>query len=187
MASRTVCAPGCPDGLALVAVSGWPSKRTSSVAMGWLDRRTPMPPLAVDQRARNIVARRQYQGQRPRPEVRHQLFRQRGNFRHQRIEHRPIGDEHGKWVVGIAAFEVKDVFDGGKIQRVGAETVERFGGKDDHFAAFERGQRIGQVMAMLRVHIEKRKVNYLATPGGRCLCDSACLPKRFRRSRDRLL
>ena len=101
---------------------------TSSVAMGWLDRRTPMPPLAVEQGARNIVARRQYQGQRPRPEVRHEFFRQRGNFCHQRIEHRPIGDEHGQWVVGIAAFEVKDVFDGGKIQRIGAETVKCFGG-----------------------------------------------------------
>ena len=46
--------------------------RTSSVAMGWLDRRTPMPPLAIDQRARNIVARWQHQRQRPRPEARHQ-------------------------------------------------------------------------------------------------------------------
>jgi hypothetical protein len=53
---------------------------------------------------------------------------------------------------------LENFFDGGEIERVGAETVEGFGGKDDRFAAFERGQRISQVMAMMRVHTEKKKV-----------------------------
>ena len=53
-----VRAPAWPDGFALVAVSGRPSALTSSVAIGWLEMRTPMPPGSIYKLRRDIGARR---------------------------------------------------------------------------------------------------------------------------------
>ena len=51
--------------------------------------------------------------------------------RDQPIQHRAVGDDHRKGIGRIAAFELKNFFDGGEIERVGAETVKRLGWKND--------------------------------------------------------
>ena len=120
--------------------------------MGWLDKRTPMPPLRLTN-GRGMSARAgstRVSG--PGQKLPDQQFRERGYCCDQGVEHRPVGDQHGKRIVGIAALELKNLFDGGKIQGVRAEAVESFGGEDDHLAAFERGESCCQICGFVGLH-----------------------------------
>src|SRR5688500_20404542 len=64
LASCAVRAGGFPEGFALVAVSGAPRAWINSAAIGWLDRRTPIPPVGftsgrgISRRAGNTMVNR---------------------------------------------------------------------------------------------------------------------------------
>ena len=134
-----VRAAALPDGFALVAVSGRPRALTNSVAIGWLEMRTPMPPVAftsgggISARAGNTKV----SGPGQKWAIN---FSASGEIAATPDpKHGAVGDEHRKGIGGIAAFELKNFFDGGGIERVGAETVKRLGWKNDNLAALKRG------------------------------------------------
>ena len=50
-----------------------------------------------------------------------------------------VADKHRDRIDRIPIFESKDFINRGGVERVGAQAIKRFGGKNDHVATLERG------------------------------------------------
>ena len=128
---------------ALVAVIGRPRPALRARAIGCGETRTPTPPSGPISSVGNLVARRQHDRQRSRPERVGEPPRDRAVLRARPQMPSRVGrDQRDRLVRARVPLSANSRRSGDRRKRVGADRVERFGRIDDQLAGAQRRDRI---------------------------------------------
>ncbi len=122
---------------------------------------------------------RQDQRQRPRPERQRQRARRRRNRRRHEAELPHVRDVHDEWIGGGPPLGLEDSLHGRRVERVGAEAIDRLGRERHQAAATNHVRRLRDHLRVgpLRIHRHHTRHHRMSSPSSTPLPSSSSITR----------